>query len=85
MGDGKRHIGRVRKDGLRLVATSESFQDSREPDFRVGDLVRLNSGGPIMLVVDVEGRQITTSWKSVDGIEEWTLPRPCFHRTRDAW
>lgn len=76
---------RFNRRDLVPVRRAEEFQDEREPDFNIGDLVYLNSGGPIMLVVDASGREITVAWKDVDGIEEYTLTRRCFHRVRDVW
>src|SRR5947209_2661276 len=65
---------------LALVAKAESFRDSREPALRIGDWARLNSGGPIALVVDA-GDQLTIAWRDRCGtISESTLPEPCLHR-----
>jgi uncharacterized protein YodC (DUF2158 family) len=35
-------------------------------DFRIGDVVRLNSGGPSMMIVDIAG-DVTVAWRGVDG------------------
>ena len=35
-------------------------------NFRIGDWVHLNSGGPDLLVVDVNLNQVTVGWKSND-------------------
>ena len=43
-----------------------------------GDLVQLNSGGPILTVVDIEHDQITVAWRDKAQIAEITLPRMCF-------
>jgi len=69
-----------RTDHLSLVAKAESFQDPREPPLRMGDWVRLNSGGPRSLVVDATTDKITIAWKSGDKIAECVLPRDCIHR-----
>lgn len=71
-------------DLIRLKS-SEDFQDSREPPFRIGDLVTINSGGPAMLVVDIDAGKITTAWKSDRDVNEGEWSRPCLHRVRDAW
>ena len=70
---------------LRHIAGPEEFQDAREPEVGLGDLVRLNSGGPIMLVVDVDGDVVTTAWKCSGLVVEHQWQRPCIHRVRDGW
>lgn len=70
---------------LRHIASSAEFQDIREPGFRIGDLVRLNSGGPIMMVVDIDGSKVTTAWATSGQVAECSWFRPCLHRVRDAW
>jgi len=69
-------------DRLRLVASSEQFQDNREPPLRLGDVVQLNSGGPRCLVVDTdEDNIVTIAWQDSSGIpQEHKLPRACVHR-----
>ncbi len=51
-----------------------------EAPINLGDHVMLNSGGPVMLVVDVEGENVTASWRTGSGIQEATFPRACVHR-----
>lgn len=68
---------------LRLVATAESFRGPREPSLGIGDVVRLNSGGPESVVVDLEGRSVTVAWRGQAGeVAESVLPEPCFHRVK---
>jgi uncharacterized protein YodC (DUF2158 family) len=69
---------------LKLVAASEEFRDDREPPFRLGDVVRLNSGGPNCLVVDLpDFKTVTVSWCDEQEIaREDTLPIECVHRVR---
>jgi uncharacterized protein YodC (DUF2158 family) len=66
---------------LVVIAQSEEFQDIREPPLRLGDRVRLNSGGPESLVVDV-GEQVTIAWQDGSATREYRLPRACLHRVR---
>lgn len=54
-----------------------------EPEFRVGDIVQLNSGGPSMLVVDIFPWTVTAAWN--DGKDEYEFKRSCIHRVRDLW
>jgi hypothetical protein len=49
----------IRADELILVTPAEAFHDSREPPLSIGDRVRLNSGGPPMLVVEREDNNLT--------------------------
>ena len=69
---------------LRRVASAESFQIKGEPPLRIGDLVVLNSGGPVCLVVDVNDGLVDVEWRRPDGsVEEMTANNVCFHRKRD--
>ena len=45
---------KIKASEIGLVSTAQFFSDPREPALRVGCFVRLNSGGPIMMVVDCE-------------------------------
>jgi len=68
-------------DQLHLVARGSTFQDSREPPLRVGDWVRLNSGGPACLVVDFNGDEFAVSWRDRKGAGYDALfPRLCLGR-----
>lgn len=71
-------------DRLEIVAPASVFRFEHEPPVGVGSVVRLNSGGPRMLVVDIDGDSLTTAWRGSDGgITEATLPRLCVHRCRE--
>jgi uncharacterized protein YodC (DUF2158 family) len=67
---------------LTLIATGESFQDRREPQLRIGDRVELNSGGPLLLVVEDAAETLTVAWRGQLGVSEATFPRACLHRWR---
>jgi hypothetical protein len=64
---------------LELVKGWDSFRDPREPEFRIGDRVQLNSGGPSSLVVDIDTETVTIAWNGAEAV----FPRPCVHRVRD--
>ena len=68
---------------LIIINHAEDFRDAREPPLRIGDIVRLNSGSPRWLIVDLDGQgNVTVSWRADDGeIQEHTLPELCVHRT----
>ncbi len=70
---------------MHLVNRSEDFRRPGEPPIRIGDIVELNSGGPPMLVVDVDNRIITVGWRDGELIREGWLPEPCVHRCRKLW
>lgn len=70
---------------LRRLASSDEFQDAREPDLRIGDIVTINSGGPNMLVVDIDGLDVTVAWRNEGAVTENTWTRPCLHRVRGEW
>lgn len=77
--------GTFRADDLVVVATAESFRVPGEPELRIGDVVMLNSGGPVGLIVDTDGSNIVFSWR-VDGkTYEMESSAACFHRVRELW
>ena len=62
-------------DKLKLVKPREHFDI-----INIGDYVRLNSGGPICLIVDKNNETITVSWKDIfDNVWEVDSPEQCFH------
>jgi hypothetical protein len=61
---------------LVLVAPASDFNDPREPPLVIGNRVRLNSGGPVMLVVGVDADLITAAWPGGEAV----FPRPCVLR-----
>jgi uncharacterized protein YodC (DUF2158 family) len=74
----------IRANKLSLVAHSEDFQDPREPPLALGNVVRLNSGGPAMMVVDCASEQtVTVSWMAGGKNHEQDFPRAGVHRIRD--
>jgi hypothetical protein len=67
-------------DRLMLIARREQFQNG---PLRFGDIVRLNSGGPPSLIVDLPNDDhLTISWRDQESgaIGEATFPRECLHR-----
>ena len=76
------HRATYGSDMLILVAGVDSFQQPLEPVLRMGDIVRLNSGGPRMMVIDVdEDGAITAAWRdSNQQCHEVSFPRMCVHR-----
>ena len=66
--------------GLELVRRPE--RDPREPPFRIGDVVQINSGGPPSLVVDLlPNDRITIAWRDhMGGISECSFPAVCCER-----
>jgi uncharacterized protein YodC (DUF2158 family) len=76
---------RINARYLALIRPSESFADAREPPLRLGNLVRLNSGGPTMVVVDIEGPTAICAWRDRDGkTHEHSFPVACVHRVSIA-
>lgn len=47
--------------------------------FKVGDLVRLNSGGPVMIVIGQHGttRQVLVSWQHGGARQDSAFPEAC--------
>lgn len=69
---------------LRSVAKAADFIDAREPSLQIGDIVRLNSGGPAMMVVNVNAHSTTVAIRDHQCVVfEIELPTPCVHRIRD--
>jgi uncharacterized protein YodC (DUF2158 family) len=60
---------------IALVAPAPPPDD---PPLGIGDHCRLNSGGPPMLVVDVEDDHVVAAWAS--GKQEQRWPRACVRR-----
>jgi uncharacterized protein YodC (DUF2158 family) len=50
------------------------------PSLRIGDRCRLNSGGPLMTVVDVDGGHVTASWRDGEAVLEWRWHRATVRR-----
>jgi len=73
----------IPSDQLRLVAHREEFHDDREPPLLIGNRVRLNSGGPEMLVVDTSENEIVAAWNALGKNHEHAFPRLCVHRVRN--
>jgi uncharacterized protein YodC (DUF2158 family) len=62
---------------LRVVARGEDMPGTRER-LHLGDRVTLISGGPPMLVVDVDGDNVAVSWKDdAGGVVEDAFSRGC--------
>lgn len=62
------------------------YFDKREPSLKIGNVVRLNTGGYPMLVVDVWSDRITVAWKEKSGkIKEADMHKTVVHRVRDSW
>ncbi len=59
-------------DRLVRVARVEDIPGTTER-LHIGDRVRLNSGGPVMLVVDIDGCRIVTATPN----HEYMFARPC--------
>jgi uncharacterized protein YodC (DUF2158 family) len=75
----------IKASDLIRVASAESFADSREPPLSLGNFVRLNSGGPTLIVVDVVGDSVTVAWQNGSGsISETSFLRACLHRVSPA-
>lgn len=72
-----------RASDLELVRPASAFVDGREPPLQIGNLVILNSGGPVGLVVGIEGDEIVVAWAPGEGdASEFQASRACFHRAR---
>lgn len=63
-----------------LVRGAEYFRNEHEPSFFIGNYVMLNSGGPVMIVVDFDEHNVVAAWQSDDSIHEHTFPGSCVHR-----
>jgi uncharacterized protein YodC (DUF2158 family) len=75
----------IKASDLIQVASAASFADSREPPLSLGNFVRLNSGGPTLMVVDVAGDSITVAWQDRAGaVSEASFLRDCLHRVSPA-
>lgn len=73
------HKSQFPSSDLPFIAKASEFEDPRELPLRIGDRVKLNSGGPSSLIVDVTELSVTTAWPG----GECVYPRGCIHRVRD--
>lgn len=66
-----------RVGNLKLVRCAADAWTDRTP--AIGDRVRLASGGPILLVVDVapKGQRVTVAWREGNLVREQSLFRAC--------
>lgn len=66
---------------LALIARASAFRGVGETPLGMGAVVRLNSGGPECVVVDVFGQQVTVAWRDACGdVHEMEALEQCFHR-----
>lgn len=62
------------------------LSDKREPPLSVGNIVKLNTGGYNMIVVDVNPDFVTVAWKEKSGkVREADMVKSVLHRVRDSW
>ncbi len=61
---------------LGLVARAGEIAGTGER-LHLGDRVRLNSGGPVMLVVDCDGDRFVVAWSDAGKIREASFKRAC--------
>jgi uncharacterized protein YodC (DUF2158 family) len=63
------------------IAPAESFRVPGDLPLTIGNRVRLNSGGPTMLIVDAPmNGNITCAWKDAFGeVSEISMPEACLH------
>ena len=72
------------KDGLFIEGDLRLVRPAPPPDIpplQVGDFCKLNSGGPSLLVVAVDGSVVTVGWNGDNSIKERTISRVCVRRT----
>ena len=77
-------INRAQYDSnaIKLVAARDDFFNPHELPLKIGDFVRLNSGGPKTMIVDLDGSgHAVVSWFNEAGeLEEASFPVVCLHR-----
>lgn len=69
----------VNASDLVFVGDGQSLRRPSDPPIGIGSMVILNSGGPEMLVVDVDGDKLTCSWMNGGVAHETVLPEPTVH------
>lgn len=82
-------------DGAVAVATEKGnidmergatiAQEHGSGKFKVGDIVQLISGSPLLTVVYVRGDQVKCKWFSAKSKEEDTFPEICLDHAKAAW
>jgi len=60
------------------------FQEAGEVPLIIGDFAQINSGGPVMVIVDsATDSALTVSYRDDGGeVHEHIMPRECLHRAR---
>jgi uncharacterized protein YodC (DUF2158 family) len=64
---------------LHLVAKAETYRDPSAPPLAIGNRVRLNSGGPTLLVVDCNGDSAVVARDKEGVVEEYSFPERCLY------
>ena len=69
------------KDLVKIDNSHILDMQARDRPLGIGDVVILNSGGPNMMVVDIEDDRVTTAWTYGAGkVQEAEWPSVCLHR-----
>ncbi len=57
---------------------------TQSKELRIGDIVRLNSGGPDSEIIASSGGRVTVRWETEPGVyDTWNLPAACFRRVEN--
>jgi hypothetical protein len=68
-------------DDLQIVRRLDPHDSVGSSRLSIGDRVRLNSGGPLSLIVDIDGDTVTVSWTDCGRVWESRAPASCYQKT----
>lgn len=70
------HIDEFKESGLQITFNSSSKKDDNT--LKIGDIVILNSGGPLMYVEEINDDIITCGWEDYNGMKTYDkFPSKC--------
>lgn len=68
----------IRNSQFRAKELIKMYESPPDQHIGIGDAVILNSGGPSLLVVDLDEKTLTVSWRDDAGYaREHSLPKQC--------
>lgn len=71
-----------KQEDLNKVADGASLRDPNDPPLTIGDIVRLNSGSPLLVIVDITETEVTCINPMNKWGYEYVLNEPMVYRAK---